>query len=309
MMKANDGRLARRLTPWTRNWQLYLLLLPAIAYLIVFKYVPMYGVQIAFRKYTAVNGIAGSQWVGLKHFEAFFNSYQFNRVLINTIVLSVYELLLGFPLPIILALMLNQIRSARSKAVLENIFYIPHFISIVVLVGMVNVFFGYSSGFVNNVAAMLGGERVDYIGKAAAFRHLYVFSGIWKNAGWNAIIYLAALSGIDPGLYEAATIDGASRIRKMISIELPGILPVIVMMFVMGMGNIMSVGFEKAYLMQNALNSSTSEIIATYVYKVGLLQVKYDYSAAVGLFNNVINIVLLVSANTISRRLTENSLW
>lgn len=298
-----------RLSPYTRNWQLYLLVLPALVYLIIFKYVPMYGVQIAFRKYTAVKGITGSPWVGLQHFRSFFNSYQFSRVLINTVVLSFYELVIGFPLPILLALMLNQLRSNRSKQLLENVFYIPHFISVVVLVGMINVFFGYSSGFVNNIASAFGGERVDYIGKASAFRSLYVFSGVWKNAGWNAIIYIAALSGIDPGLYEAATIDGASRVRKIISIELPSILPVIMMMFVMGMGNLMSIGFEKAYLMQNSLNSATSEIIATYVYKVGLLQVKYDYSAAVGLFNNVINILLLLSANALSRRLTQNSLW
>ncbi len=292
-----------------KGYQLFLMLLPALLYIIIFKYWPIYGIQLAFKKYMPGLEIARAPWVGFKHFRDFFHSYQFSRVLSNTLALSLYELLVSFPVPILLALMLNQVGNAKRKALMENVFYVPHFISVVVLVGMINVFFSLSNGLVNNLAAALGGERVNYIGKASAFRHLYVFSGVWKNAGWNAIIYIAALSGIDPGLYEAATIDGANRWQRILHIEMPGILPVISMMFIMGMGNIMSIGFEKAYLMQNSLNSSTSEIIATYVYKVGLLQVKYDYSTAVGLFNNVINVVLLVIANTISRRLTESSLW
>ena len=299
----------RKIKRWSKGYQLFLMLLPALIYLIVFKYWPMYGVQLAFRKYMPVLGISKSPWVGFKHFLDFFNSYQFERVLYNTLALSIYELLVSFPMPILLALMLNQVSHSRRKALLENVFYMPHFISVVVLVGMISVFFSLNSGFVNNIARALGGERVNYIGKASAFRHLYVFSGVWKNAGWNAIIYIAALAGIDPGLHEAATIDGASRWQRILHIEVPGILPVISMMFIMSVGNIMSIGFEKAYLMQNSLNSSTSEIIATYVYKVGLLQVKYDYSTAVGLFNNVINVILLVIANTITKRLTENSLW
>lgn len=299
----------RKIKRWSKGYQLFLMLLPALIYLIVFKYWPMYGVQLAFRKYMPVLGISKSPWVGFKHFLDFLHSYQFERVLYNTLALSIYELLVSFPMPILLALMLNQVSHSRRKALLENVFYMPHFISVVVLVGMISVFFSLNSGFVNNIARALGGERVNYIGKASAFRHLYVFSGVWKNAGWNAIIYIAALAGIDPGLHEAATIDGASRWQRILHIEVPGILPVISMMFIMSVGNIMSIGFEKAYLMQNSLNSSTSEIIATYVYKVGLLQVKYDYSTAVGLFNNVINVILLVIANTITKRLTENSLW
>lgn len=294
---------------WKRCYQLYLMLLPALIYIVVFKYWPMYGVQLAFKKYMPVLGISNSPWVGLKHFQDFFRSYQFDRVLSNTLILSFYELLVGFPIPILLALLLNQVQNKRRRSILENIFYIPHFISVVVLVGMINVFFSHSNGLINNLIASFGGTRKNFVGMSSAFRHLYVFSGVWKNAGWNAIIYIAALTGIDPGLYEAATIDGAGRWQKIWNIELPAILPVISMMFIMSMGNIMSIGFEKAYLMQNSLNSSTSEIIATYVYKVGLLQVKYDYSTAVGLFNNIINIALLVTANKLSQRLTNNSIW
>ncbi len=310
----NTGRrrgsgMLSRIRRSLKGYQLFLMLLPALLYIIIFKYWPIYGIQLAFKKYMPGLEIAKAPWVGFKHFRDFFRSYQFSRVLYNTLALSLYELLVSFPVPILLALMLNQVGNARRKALMENVFYVPHFISVVVLVGMINVFFALSNGLVNNLAAALGGERVNHIGTASAFRHLYVFSGVWKNAGWNAIIYIAALSGIDPGLYEAATIDGANRWQRILHIEIPGILPVISMMFIMGMGNIMSIGFEKAYLMQNSLNSSTSEIIATYVYKVGLLQVKYDYSTAVGLFNNVINVVLLVIANTLSRRLTESSLW
>lgn len=292
-----------------KNYQLYLLLLPALAYLIVFKYTPLYGIQIAFRKYTLSGGITGSEWVGLKHFITFFKSPQFSRLLSNTLILSFYELVVSFPIPVILALLLNQITHKRTKAVLENIFYIPHFISVVVLVGMMTTFFSMQGGIVNTVLSGLGHKKINFMGEASMFRHLYVFSGVWKNAGWNAIIYIAALSGIDQTLHEAAKVDGAGKLARIWHVDIPGILPTIMMMFIMAVGNVMSIGFEKAYLMQNPLNISTSEIIATYVYKVGLQRVQYDYATAIGLFNNVINVILLLVANKVSKRLTDNSLW
>ncbi len=292
-----------------KNWQLYLFILPALISIIVFKYAPLYGVQLAFRDFRAIDGIMGSEWVGLEHFIDFFNSRDFERVLGNTIILSLYEIALSFPIPIILALFMNQLRSKRYKNLLENIFYVPHFISVVVLVGLINTFFSYSSGFVNNIFEVFGIERYDYIGDPDAFRNLYVFSGIWKNTGWNMIIYIAALSGIDASLYEASTIDGASKFQKIIYIDIPSILPTIMMLFVLALGRTMSIGFEKAFLMQNQLNISTSEIIATYVYTVGLQRVQYDYATAIGLFNNVINAVMLIFANKLSKKVTNSGIW
>ena len=293
----------------SKNYQLYLLLAPALIYLAIFKYGPLYGLQIAFKKYALSLGIGGSPWVGLQHFRTFFSSPQFSRVLVNTLALSFYELVVSFPLPIVLALMLNQLRSVRYKNYLENVFYIPHFISVVVLVGMLNTFTSVQGGLINNIVALFGGDRINFMGESSMFRNLYVFSGVWKNTGWNAIIFTAALSGIDPTLHEAAKVDGAGKLAQIWHIDIPGIMPTIMIMFVSAVGNVMSIGFEKAFLMQNYMNIGTSEIIATYVYKVGLQRAQYDYATAIGLFNNVVNLILLVTANTFSKKMTKTGLW
>ena len=288
---------------------LYILVLPAVVYIIIFKYIPMYGVQIAFKDFSPVLGIAKSPWVGIEHFIVFFGSFNFKRILVNTILLSVYELLWAFPFPIVIALLLNQLRSKRFKLILQNLVYIPHFISTVVLVGMMVVIFNPGSGVVNQIIKLLGGENINFLTAPEYFRTLYIGSGIWKNSGWSAIIYLAALSAVDPRLYEAAAIDGAGKFRRIINIDIPSILPTVMIMLILSVGRIMSIGFEKSYLMQNSLNISVSEIIATYVYKIGLQQAKYDYAAAIGFFNNVINMILLIATNKLSKKITGNSLW
>ncbi len=299
----------RRKTYKKLDWGLYILVLPAIVYIVIFKYIPMYGVQIAFRDFSPVLGIAKSPWVGFEHFAEFFGSFNFKRILVNTVLLSVYELLWAFPFPVVIALLLNQLKSKRFKLVLQNLVYMPHFISTVVLVGMMVVIFNPGSGVINQIINLLGGESVNFLTAPKYFRTLYIGSGIWKNSGWSAIIYLAALSAIDPRLYEAAAIDGAGKLRRIVNIDIPSILPTIMIMLILSVGRIMSIGFEKSYLMQNSLNISVSEIIATYVYKIGLQQAKYDYAAAIGFFNNIINMVLLIATNRISKKITGNSLW
>ena len=292
-----------------KNWHLYVLLFPAFLYLVIFKYAPLYGIQIAFKRYRVSQGITGSIWIGLEHFKNFITSPQFERVFVNTVFLSLYELVVSFPVPIILALMLNHVRSLKYKNFLENVFYIPHFISVVVLVGMINTFFSVQGGIINIVIASLGGERINFMANASMFKHLYVFSGVWKNSGWRAIVFIAALTSIDPALYEAATIDGAGTLSKILHIDIPCIMPTIVIMLIMAIGNVMSIGYEKVYLMQNYLTISKSEIIATYVYKVGLLRSQYDYATAIGLFNNIINAFLIVAANSILKKITKTGLW
>lgn len=291
-----------------RNYQLYIIFLPALIYLLIFSYVPMYGVQIAFKNYIPARGILGSKWVGLSHFTRFFNSYYFDIALRNTLTLSLLSLVLGFPMPILLALMFTELNSTRLRKGAQMISYAPHFISTMAIVGILQVLFS-STGLVNGVLARLGMDKVELLGDPNAFVWMYVLSGVWQGAGWGSVIYFAALSNVDPGLYEAARIDGASKLQKIWYIDLPSILPTMVIMLILRCGQIMSVGYEKVYLMQNSLNASTSEIISTYVYKVGLQQAQYSFSAAVGLFNSVINMILLVSVNMISRRVNETSLW
>jgi putative aldouronate transport system permease protein len=292
-----------------RNWELYLFILPAMIFYIIFHYIPMYGVQIAFKNYMVTKGIFGSPWAGFKHFERFFNSYQFWTLLRNTVVLSFYQILAGFPIPIILALLLNQIKNQSYKKIIQTVTYAPHFISVVVLVGMVNIFLSPRSGIINHIIDFLGGDRVFFMADPAKFRHIFVWSGIWKNAGYSMIIYLAALSGIDPQLHEAAIVDGASKLQRIRHIEIPGIIPTATILLIMNVGRVMQIGFERAYLMQNPLNLETSEIIATYVYKVGLLSAQFSFSAAVGLFNSLINMILLISVNRVAKTLTSTSLW
>lgn len=290
-----------------KNWQLYVLLLPALVYFLIFHYGPMYGLQIAFKNYMANRGIWDSPWVGLDHFHRFFNSYYFWTLLKNTLLISLYQLAL-FPVPIIIALSINEVKKARFKKFVQMVTYMPHFISVVVLVGMILAFLSPTTGIVNNIIRYFGGEPISFMTEPAWFKSVYVLSGEWQNAGWGTIIYLAALAGINPELHEAAQMDGASRFQRIRHINLPGILPTIIILLILNMGSFMSIGFEKIFLMQNPLNMDASDVIQTHVYRNGLLQAQYSYSSAVGLFNNVINFIVLLTFNRLARR-TGTSLW
>jgi len=292
-----------------RNWLLYLVLLPAVLYIATFCYAPMYGLQIAFRNFRIADGIMGSEWAGLKWFERFFNTPRFWSILKNTLTISLYSLAVSFPLPIILALILNNVKNAKYKKFAQTITYMPHFISTVVLVGMMSVFFSPRSGVVNTLLGLLGIEPVYFMGSPEYFSHMYVWSGVWQTMGWNSIIYMAALAGVDPTLHEAAMIDGANKLKRVIHIDLPTIVPTMSILLIMNFGKIMSVGYEKVYLMQNDLNQSTSEIISTYVYKMGVLSQQFSYSTAIGLFNNVINFLLVIIMNRIVKKLSGSGLW
>ena len=289
-------------------WQLYVLLLPALVFFGVFRYAPLYGIQIAFRDYMPNLGIWGSRWIGLDNFERFFNGFNFESLLSNTIILAVLQLIVNFPIPIILALVMNYIKNQRFKHATQLIVYAPYFISTVVLVGMLNVFFSLD-GLVNQIIQHLGGDPILFLNMESAFRPMYVLSDVWQTMGWNSIIYLAALSGVSPELHEAALVDGANKFQRVFHIDIPHILPTVVIMLILNIGMIMSLGFEKAYLMQNDLNLGKSEIIATYVYKVGLIQGQYGFSTAVDIFNSVINLILLLSVNKISAKVSGSSLW
>ncbi len=291
------------------SWRLYVLLLPALIWLVLFCYVPMYGIVIAFKDYKANMGILGSEWAGFKYFDMFLSEKAFWDVFKNTIVLSLYSLLWGFPAPVLFALMLNQMRSRGYKRVVQTVTYAPHFISVVVLVSMMSVFFAPKTGFVNAMLEALGGSRQMFMTRPEYFRSMYVGSGIWQDLGFGAIIYLAALTGINPELHEAAIMDGASKFKRILYIDIPSIAPTIVIMLIMSIGNIMSVGYEKVYLMQSGMNTKVSEIISTYVYKVGLVNAQYSYSTAVGIFNSLINVALLLLTNCISKKLTDTGLF
>ncbi len=286
----------------------YLMLLPAVLYVLLFCYAPLYGLQIAFKNYKVSLGVAGSPWIGFRNFTDFFQSYYFVKLLKNTLVLSLYSLAVSFPIPIIVALILNELKG-KFKKFTQTILYAPHFISLVVVVSILNVMLSPSQGVVNTILEMLGMERNYFMANPAYFPHLYVWSGVWQGMGWGAIIYLAALSSVDPSLHEAADIDGATRMQKILHINLPTIMPTIIIMLILRIGNIVSVGYEKVYLMQNDMNIETAEIISTYVYKRGLLDSNYSFSAAVGLFNNVINVILVLLANWISKKVSETSLF
>jgi putative aldouronate transport system permease protein len=283
-------------------------LLPAVIITFVFIYIPMWGAQIAFRDYLPTRGIWGSPWVGLRHFRRFAASYQFWNLLRNTLGISIYQLLAGFPLPIILALALNQLKDGPFKRFTQTVTYAPHFISVVVLVGLLHVFLNPRNGLVNVLFMAIGKDPVYFVGIEKYFWHLYVISGIWQSTGWGAILFLAALSGIDPELYEAAKIDGAARFQRILYIDIPGILPTVVILFILNTGRLMNVGFEKTFLMQNTLNLGASEVISTYVYKVGLIQAQFGFASAVGLFNGVVNLVLLVIVDRTVKRLGSRGL-
>ena len=292
-----------------RHWQLYLLLLIPIAYFIVFKYIPMANTIIAFKDYNVVDGVWGSDWAGVKHFERFFSNPSFWPVLRNTFVLSAYVVLASFPIPIVLALALNEVRLRFFKNTVQMVTYAPYFISTVVVVSMTILFLSPRVGLAADVTQFFGLGTIDFLSDPDYFRHIYVLSDIWQTMGYSAVIYLAALAGIDPTLYEAAKVDGASRLQKIIHVDIPGLLPTAMIVLVLGVGNVMAIGFEKAFLFQNSLNLSQSEIIPTYTYKVGLLSADFSQAAAIGLFNGAINLVLLLAVNALVKRLTGNGLW
>ncbi|MHA6529900.1 ABC transporter permease [Paenibacillus sp. BAC0078] len=287
-----------------RNYTLYLFLAPAIILTVIFKYVPMYGAIISFKNFSPRKGIMGSDWVGFEHFQRFLSSPNFYDILMNTLKLSAYGLILGFPVPIILALMLNLVRGAKLKKNIQLILYAPNFISVVVVAGMLFVFLS-PTGVVNAMITTFTGKPISFMTDPAYFRTVYILSGIWQTAGWSSIIYVATLSNVDPQLHDAATMDGASLLKRIRHIDLPALKPVMAVLFILAAGGIMSIGYEKAFLMQTALNTPASEIIATYVYKVGLQSGDYAYSTAIGLFNSVINVVLLVFVNAVVKRLNE----
>ncbi|WP_459966085.1 ABC transporter permease [Paenibacillus sp. JCM 10914] len=291
-----------------KNWGLYLLLLPAVILVLLFSYVPMYGILIAFKDYSPAVGIMDSPWAGLKYFEKFFNSYQFSTTIINTLVISLYSVA-TFPIPIMLALMVNQMRQNWFKRVFQTVTYMPHFISTVVMVGLMLILFSPSSGLVGNLFRLFGLEAPNLMGSASLFSSVYVWSDVWQHAGWDSIIYIAALSAVNPSLYEAATMDGASRWQKIRFIDIPMLMPTMITLLILRIGGLLGVGFEKVYLMQNNLNLSHSEVISTYVYKIGMLSSQYSFSSAINLFNTIINFILLIMVNQISKKYSENSLW
>lgn len=293
-----------------RNWVLYLFILPTFLYILLFHYAPMYGIQMAFRNYKPRLGFLGSEWVGLKWFRQFFSLPRFWTILKNTVWISVYSLVCNFPLPIVLALILNNVRNERWKKFAQTVTYLPHFISTVILCGMLSMFLSPTSGIINTLLKYLGGSgNIYFLGNPDYFASIYVWSGVWQSIGWGSIIYLAALTGVDPELHDAASVDGANRLKQIWYIDIPSILPTMVIILILNCGSIMNVGYEKVYLLQNNLNITASEVISTYVYKQGLLNSQYSYSSAVGLFNNVINVILLVIANKIANKVSGTGLW
>ena len=304
-----SGRTNRLLHREVAHWQLYLLALPAIIYILVFCYKPMYGIVIAFKNFTFRGGIWGSKWVGLYHFKRLFASYWFPIILRNTLTLSLLSILITFPVPIVLALMVNEVSNARVKKLFQTVSYAPHFISTVVMCGMVILFLKPTSGLINNFLAALGQERVYFMQNPAYFKWIYVLSDVWQNTGWNAIIYFAALSAIDKEQVEAAEVDGASRMQIILHVNLPVLVPTIMVMLILKCGQVMNIGYEKVYLLQNDANLLGSEVISTFVYKMGIESNEFSFSTATGLLNSVINAIVLVLANTFSKRVTQSGLW
>jgi len=291
------------------HWQLYLMLAVPVAYVLLFAYLPMVGLEMAFVDYRPSRGLFGSEFVGLRHFLRFFRSPSFLTLVGNTFLLSFYSLVFSFPFPILLALGLNEIRNGTVKRAMQTVTYAPYFISTVVMVSLVFQWTDMRIGIVNLAISFLGGTPRNFMGEQGSFRGLYVLSGIWQFTGFNSIIYLATLSSIDPQLHEAAIVDGASRLRRVWHIDLPGILPTIVILLILNCGRLLSVGFEKVFLMQTPLNTAVSEIISTYVYKIGIQQRSFSFAVAVGLFNSLVNLILIASVNALARRTGETSLW
>ena len=291
------------------NIPLYVLLFPSIILLIMFAYIPMLGLVIAFKDYSPANGIINSPWVGFKYFTQFFNSVQFGTTMMNTLKISIYSILVGFPLPILLALLCNQLRARKFKKVFQVTTYLPHFISTMVMCGIIILFLSPNSGLIANIFKSLRWTMPNLLSKPDSFAGVYVWSDVWQHIGWDSIIYLAALSAIDPTYYEAATMDGASRMQKILNIDLPLLLPTAMILLILRAGSLLSIGFEKVLLLQNPLNLAGSEVISTYVYKVGMLNFQYSYSTAIGLFNTVVNLIILLSVNWFSKRYTKTGLF
>ncbi|WP_227522123.1 ABC transporter permease [Bacillus solitudinis] len=285
------------------------MVLPAILCVIIFNYIPMYGIQLAFREYDFTAGITGGEWVGLKYFSQFIESHLFTNLMRNTLLISLTTIIVGFPAPIILALLINQIKFKRAKRVLQTTVYLPHFISMVVLVGLLNVLLSPNTGIVGHLMDSIGLGHINLLASTQTFIPVYVLSDVWQHVGWNSIIYLAALAAVDPQLYDSAKIDGANRWQIIRNVEIPAIIPTIVILLILNMGSIISTGFEKIYLMQNPLNLPISEVIETYVYKIGIMSNQFSYAAAIGLFNTLINFSLLILVNYIAKRTSKISLW
>ena len=292
-----------------RRWQLYLMLVLPLAYLIIFCYVPMGGIIIAFKDYSIRGGIWGSEWAGLKHFINFFNTPDFFKLLRNTLILSLYNLVITFPMPIILALAVNELKSKAYKKVVQMVTYLPYFISTVVLVGTMKNIFSPRTGLINNLIALFGGPQTDFMGNPDLFRTMYVWSGVWQGMGYSAVIYIAALANVDSAQVEASLMDGAGRFARVWHVDLPAILPTIVIQLILAVGSVMSLGYEKVFLMQNPVNTEISEVISTFVYKRGIAGFQYSYAAAVGLFNSVVNLVLIALANVFAKKVGDTSLW
>lgn len=299
--------------PWWRigkeELQLYSLLLPGVIFIFIFCYVPMYGAQIAFRDFSFRRGYWGSEWVGLKHFIRYVTSSNFWPLMGNTLGISLYSLILGFPIPVILAFLLNELRSRKYKKVVQMVTYIPHFISTVAICSMITLFLDRSTGVINRLVTLLGGEAQAFLAEPAYFKTIYVLTGIWQEAGWGTIIYLAALSSVDPQMLEAATIDGANRVQKIVYINFPSIWPTICVMLILQIGSMLNVGYEKVLLLQNNLNMEASDVISTYVYRLGIKDAQYSFTTAIGLFNSVVNVILLVTSNWTIKRLSGSSLF
>ena len=314
MITANRVAPARykRRNRWAKNfadhWELYLIILIPLALLFIFYYYPMYGAQIAFKDFKIRKGIVGSDWAGVKHFEKFFGAYDFWPIILNTLTISLTSLLIGFPMPIILAISINECRRSGIKKAVQMSTYAPYFISTVVLVSMMNIVLA-NEGLVNKVLDMIGFGKVNFLGDAGIFKFVYAISGTWQSAGYGAIIYIAALSGVDPQQHEAALIDGANKWQRIYHVDFPAIIPTAVLLMIMNLGQVMNVGFEKAFLMQNPMNMSQSNVISTYVYRIGLINNQPDYATAVGLFNSVVGLSLTVAANYTARHVSGHSLW
>ena len=301
--------MKKRIRKVVVHWQLYVMVLPALMYLIIFSYKPMYGLIIAFKDYNFKRGILGSEWVGLNHFTRLFDSYWFPIILKNTLTISCISLILGFPLPIIFALLVNEIKGQKIRKIVQTVSYAPHFISTIVMCGLVILMLSPDGGIVNIFLKAIGMEPIFFMQKPEYFKWIYVLSGIWQGTGWSAIIYIAALSGVDPSLVEAAEIDGASRFRRIVHIYFPALIPTIVILLIMQCGSVMSVGHEKVYALQNSANLPGSEVISTYVYKVGLNSQDFSFATAVGFLNSVVNSIVLVTVNTIAKKVNNSGLW
>lgn len=309
-LQSNQKKLRRFKKLILVNWQLYLLLVPVVIYFLLFKYLPILGLQIGFKEYSISRGIWGSPWVGFENFQRFFNSFFFKRLIFNTVGINLYNLIVGFPIPIILALMLNEVTNTKFKKLVQTVTYAPYFISFVVLGAMLIAFLSPNTGIVNNVIKAFGGSPISFMNEPQYFKHLYVLSDIWQNAGWSAIIYIAALSGIDGEQHEAALIDGATKLQRIRYINIPGILPTIIILFILAIGRTMGDNFEKIFIMQNELNRASSDVISTFVYRTAFVEgMDISFSAAIGLFNSTINFLLLVIVNGFSKKISNSSLW